>query len=492
MFANGPAAFSRFQGRVCLVMLNLSTVCVPDVFSQKNDFDGDGRTDHVVYDPAAGTWYIRQGATLQPRIVQFGWNQSEPVPGDFDGDGRTDLCVFSSRLGTWYLSRSSDGVMEITSNWGSNELDPIAGDFDGDGKTDLALYHPPAGNWYIQRSTDKVRYVVNWGTPEMEPVPGDYDGDRKTDLAVYYRPAGMWFIRNSSNSTLRQVQWGWTEAEPVQADFDGDNRTDIAVFHPQSGTWYILQSATGAGRIASPQWFNVQPMPGYYDGDNLADIAVYDHRFGNWIVLPSTTQQPYLLNWGWSGAEPSSANYRIDDDGLYYGHSYGHDYDDDWFEQNGAYPRIGYHPPPPGPDPSIQVPANFANVEWLHTDVSSWAQTAKLTVTLTSSSIVLNYDKANVWPAIDGVNANPWIFVPKGDGKSWYAATFEWMRPGQTSKSINSVKGDHIKKAPLQDFVPVPGTWYGFMVSGLCRDSKRNVYERSNVYMLQWPAVPGK
>ena len=490
MFAMDPAASRRIKGQVCLAMV-LLLAGAPDSFSQKNDsdFDGDGRTDHTVYHAASGNWYIRQSASLQPRLVQFGWNQSEPVPGDFDGDGKADLCVFSSRLGTWYLNRSSDGATEVTANWGSNEFDPLMGDFDGDGKNDLALYHPPAGNWYVQRSTDKSRYIVNWGSSETEPVPGDYDGDRKTDLAVYYRAYGAWFIVYSSNSTPVQVQWGWSDAEPVQADYDGDGRTDIAVFHPQSGNWYILQSSNGEGRIVNPGWYNVQPMPGYYDGDNKADPAIYDHRSGNWIVLPSTTQSPYLLNWGWSASEPAFSDYRIDDDGWYYGHSYGHDYDEDSFELSGAYPHTGYHPGPVAP---VQVPANFAGVEWLHTDVSSWAQTAKLTVTLTSSSIVLNYDKANVWPAIDGVNANPWIFVPKENGQGWYAATFEWMRPGQTSKSINSVKGDHIKKAPLQNFVPVPGVWYGFMVSGLCRDSKRNVYERSNVFMLQWPAVPGK
>jgi hypothetical protein len=124
--------------------------------------------------------------------------------------------------------------------------------------------------------------------------------------------------------------------------------------------------------------------------------------------------------------------------------------------------------------------------------VSDWAETAHLTVRLTSSSIILDYDKANVWPPNGDVVANPWIFVPKENGPGWYAATFEWMRPGQTSKNISSVSGSHIKQAPLQDFAPVPGVWYGFMVSGLCRDSRRNVYERSNVYMLQWPAVPGQ
>ena len=72
-------------------------------------------------------------------------------------------------------------------------------------------------------------------------------------------------------------------------------------------------------------------------------------------------------------------------------------------------------------------------------------------------------------PNGDGLNGNPWIFVFQ-DG-TWYAATWEWLRFGQTAKSMSSVAGDHIKKAPLQDFHPVSGHVYGFMVSGLARDA---------------------
>ena len=245
----------------------------------------------------------------------------------------------------------------------------------------------------------------------------------------------------------------------------------------------------------------MQPVPGYYDSDGAADIAVYQAAQGNWRMRYSSDGKTYVRNWGWAAAEPIGASYRVDDDGAHYGHSYGHDYDEDYFEYYGQYVRTGVHPPkkvvapttpttPSKPTSPKEVPADFKNVEWLHTDVSKWAQTAKLTVQLTKSQIILNYDKANTWPARGSdpaVVANPWIFVPKSDGSGWYAATFEWMKKGQTHKNRSSVAGDHIKKSPLQNFKPVSGTTYGFMVSGLARDKKRNVSERSNVYMLKWP-----
>lgn len=141
-------------------------------------------------------------------------------------------------------------------------------------------------------------------------------------------------------------------------------------------------------------------------------------------------------------------------------------------------------------DPSLPTPGLPSDITWLHTDVSGWKVTADLqSVSTTSSTISLPYDKAKVWPSVTKgsgtiVNANPWIMV-KQDGK-WYAATWEWFRPGQTSKSKSSVAGDHIKQSPLKDFKPVVGETYYFMVSGLARDSTRNVEERSQWVKFIW------
>ena len=50
-----------------------------------------------------------------------------------------------------------------------------------------------------------------------------------------------------------------------------------------------------------------------------------------------------------------------------------------------------------------------------------------------------------------------------------------------------AVAVDHIKRSPLNNFTPQSGVRYGFMVSGLARDSTRNVEERSNVVFITWP-----
>lgn len=146
---------------------------------------------------------------------------------------------------------------------------------------------------------------------------------------------------------------------------------------------------------------------------------------------------------------------------------------------------------PPGDDDAL---IDFASVNWLDTNISGWAQTASLRASVSGGTLRLNYDKAREWPtartrASDGgpLNGNCWIFVNVNG--VWHAATFDWMRTGQTSKPTASVRGTggHIPRAPLNTFTPRSGETYGFMVSTPARGRERTINERSNVSMVVWP-----
>ena len=141
-------------------------------------------------------------------------------------------------------------------------------------------------------------------------------------------------------------------------------------------------------------------------------------------------------------------------------------------------------------------PAELADVKWLHANVRDWPQTAKLTANVDAKNINFPYDKAGVWPVAtsgveEGTNANPWVIVKWTDGK-WYAATFGWLRKGQTAKpkwvlDRSTGKGDHIKVSPLSNWKPKSGERFYVMVSGHARSTGRNVKERSDPVEIVWP-----
>lgn len=171
----------------------------------------------------------------------------------------------------------------------------------------------------------------------------------------------------------------------------------------------------------------------------------------------------------------------------------------------------GYVPPvdseielPPGESPAADSAEGVSEdgwpseitgpVQWLDQNVSGWPQTSTLKASVSGGTLHLKHNKAKVWPtartrASDGgpLNGNCWIFVKVGD--IWHAATFDWMRTGQTSKPVSSVRGTggHIPRAPLNTFVPRSGQRYGFMVSTPARGPERTINERSTISMLTWP-----
>ncbi|HEY8550046.1 MAG TPA: hypothetical protein VIL35_08845 [Vicinamibacterales bacterium] len=157
-------------------------------------------------------------------------------------------------------------------------------------------------------------------------------------------------------------------------------------------------------------------------------------------------------------------------------------------------PGVGTIPYNPYVPSGGSVPFRLEDVTWLHEDVSSWAQTSTLTnVSVSDGRIELDHTRAGRWPVLRGSNGsadvegNAWIFVQR-NGR-WYGATWEWLRPGQTTKRISGDElGAHIKREPLKSWQPQPGEQVGFMVSAPARDGRRTTYERSNIVMTTWPA----
>ncbi len=82
---------------------------------------------------------------------------------------------------------------------------------------------------------------------------------------------------------------------------------------------------------------------------------------------------------------------------------------------------------------------------------------------------------------------NAWVFA-QIDG-AWYATTWEWLRPGQTSKTTNPLQGGkgYIQHEPVRSWRPQSGELIGLMVSTPARTAERTINERSNVSLVVWP-----
>ncbi len=272
------------------------------------DFDGDKKTDLVVWSPASGLWQIINSNDNSTRNEVWGAGSlgDVAVPGDYDGDGKTDLAVFRTVQGVWYILNSSNGTARVQP-WGTNGDRPVPGDYDGDGKTDIAVFR--AGAWYVLQSSDNALRAQQFGISTDKTAQGDYDGDGKTDVAVFRQ--GIWYINKSSNGVLRAEAWGLAGDVAVPGDYDGDFKTDIAVWRSATGYWYIRRSESET--LLAHQWgnqsFNDAATPGDYDGDGRADVAVWRSDSGYWYVLKSSDAGIISSQWGQSGDVPAPSTY---------------------------------------------------------------------------------------------------------------------------------------------------------------------------------------
>ena len=135
---------------------------------------------------------------------------------------------------------------------------------------------------------------------------------------------------------------------------------------------------------------------------------------------------------------------------------------------------------------------DLSNVTWLHHNVSGWPKTSTVTSTsIGNPPICINHTKSGMWPSVEAsgaiVEGNSWVFAQVGG--QWYAATYEWNRPGQTCKQISGSNiGEHVKQSPLAQWQPKSGEPIGLMVSTPARFGPEGpVNERSNVVLTTWP-----
>jgi hypothetical protein len=228
------------------------------------DYDGDGKTDAVIFRPSTGLWFgVQTGSSQTVVQTSFGQAGDIPIPDDYDGDGRTDPALTLPNAYGACVALLSGGGIEQQFCGGEGYV-TLHGDYDGDGKADWGHYVLPVdlpfrniGTWQVFLSGGvEFQYDVNFGEIGDIPVPGDYNGDGKMDAAIFRPSTGLWYAPFTEipapytpPAAYFQTILGQAGDVPVPGYYDGDAIVDPAVFRPSTGMWFGLLSGGGVRRV---------------------------------------------------------------------------------------------------------------------------------------------------------------------------------------------------------------------------------------------------
>lgn len=249
------------------------------------DYNGDGKSDPVVYRPWAGAFYTHK-TLVGPHSVTWGGPTYRPVAGDFDGDKISDTAVISIDKGImhWLIKQSSTQALYHTT-WGVVGDRTAVADYDGDGRDEVAIYRQ--GLWFVLYANGSTQ-VTPWGQAGDIPVAADYDGDTRADFAIWRPATGEWWVLYSgfasghTHEYYTAAQWGLPGDIPVVGDFDGDSKSDYGVWRPSEGNWYLR--FTGSLDVEVRQWGlpGDVPIVGDFIGDDRLDFTVWRPSSGTW------------------------------------------------------------------------------------------------------------------------------------------------------------------------------------------------------------------
>jgi hypothetical protein len=250
------------------------------------DFDADHMTDlgglYRGRTPQDALWYDPASGGGSPFQIWFGATPDVPVAGDYDGDGKTDAVIFRPSTGLWYGPRTGAAQIVMQMYLGQSGDIPVPGDYDGDKKTDAAIYRPSTGLFFAILSGGGTLGKMLGQSGDV-PVPRDYDGDGKTDFAIYRPSTGAWTAQLSGGGTYTATN-GQAGDIPVPADYNGDRRADPVVFRPSSGLWTGPYEGTSGRFSATLGQSGDVPIPGYYDSNKKVDAAIFRPSTGMWFA----------------------------------------------------------------------------------------------------------------------------------------------------------------------------------------------------------------
>ena len=284
------------------------------------DFDGDTKSDIIVWRPSAGMWFILTSSTDydfdQHQMYQLGLPGDIPLTGDIDGDSRTDLIIWRPSNGYWFYRLSSNNYAIIAAiQWGLPGDIPVPGDYDGDGRTDMAVYRGSLGTFYVLNSSagfnrngalsgnQASTTIVSLGGADSDAIGGgDFNGDGKDDFATVWRPARFWSVKDSLGNLVFNLPWGLPGDKTLACKYDTDSISDRVVVRSNGASldWYTV--TTNTGTVYSQNFGAPGDTPSCdkdFDGDGQGDLVIF--RGGSWFIRNSSNGEVSAFSFGLPG-----------------------------------------------------------------------------------------------------------------------------------------------------------------------------------------------
>ncbi|PKA16514.1 SpvB/TcaC N-terminal domain-containing protein [Leptospira haakeii] len=289
------------------------------------------------------------GASNEPETTP---NQTDYFEGDFNGDGLSDIVFFNPENGNWKAAEGKreggysfklygnkyqgyKGVSKIRFFKGN-----VSGDYNGDGRADIAFYLPETGDFIVAEHTGQVFQFRNYGKltnsiPDifrMEWFPGDYDGNGLADSVLFDEPTGQWILMLNKGGRFEFLKFAkkfqnlfkddytpnsnWDSASTsdesidgrnrskiffLNGDYNGDGRTDISFYDSRNGKWFVGENHRTEDKT-DPIYFKIQwklyktfsvpeqslftndRFSGDFNGDGFSDFLIFDRSSGDWVL----------------------------------------------------------------------------------------------------------------------------------------------------------------------------------------------------------------
>ncbi|MFC1669388.1 SpvB/TcaC N-terminal domain-containing protein [Spirochaetota bacterium] len=222
--------------------------------------------------------------------------------GDFNGDGLSDMVFFNPETGYWKAAEKKPNGGYAFKIYGNkfkgynNEAKiqwfkgNVSGDYNGDGRSDIAFYLPETREFWVAEHDGNVFQFKNYGRLyqtdidifKCEWFTGDYDGNGLSDAVLFNELTGEWILMTNEGGSFKFIKFSMKFKNLFRSDYQPNQNMDSEFTNDRS------EYGKDRGKVHF--------LSGDYNGDGRTDISIYDSRDGKWWVAENERVQSLKFN----------------------------------------------------------------------------------------------------------------------------------------------------------------------------------------------------